>query len=76
MKIISQPDYTTWTYEFTCYACKSKLRAIILILSMVLPKNGMMTLMGMADTTPMLIVIIYFVQFVGRKLKFSQIKKA
>lgn len=27
MKIISQPDYTTWTYEFTCYACKSKLRA-------------------------------------------------
>jgi hypothetical protein len=27
LKVISTPDYTTWTYQFTCSACKSKLSA-------------------------------------------------
>lgn len=27
MKVISKPDITTWTYEFICYTCKSKLQA-------------------------------------------------
>jgi hypothetical protein len=27
MKVISKPDYTTWTYGFTCGTCKSELIA-------------------------------------------------
>lgn len=27
MKVISKPDYTTWTFEFICFTCKSKLQA-------------------------------------------------
>jgi C4-type Zn-finger protein len=27
VKIISEPDYTTWTYSFTCSVCSSKLHA-------------------------------------------------
>lgn len=27
MKIISKPDYTAWTYKFTCWTCKSELQA-------------------------------------------------
>lgn len=27
MKVISTPDYTAWTYKFTCQTCKSELQA-------------------------------------------------
>lgn len=27
MKVLSTPDYTTWTYKFTCYTCESELQA-------------------------------------------------
>lgn len=27
MKVLSKPDITAWTYNFTCYTCKSELCA-------------------------------------------------
>ena len=27
MKVLSQPDYTDWTYRFTCPTCKAELQA-------------------------------------------------